>query len=85
MSFLTATDSSNDWMAAVRAPLAAELVGESSRRSLKKGAWSRLLPPHKAWLRANGRLDRSDELPDPDQVFDAHPLWVVLAKSLDFF
>ena len=80
--FVTATDASNDWLAAVRAPMPLPIVSEVGRRGLRKGRWTKLLPPSKAWQRAGGRLDPADEL--PDDCFDARPLWVLLARCLTF-
>eukprot|EP00438_Fugacium_kawagutii_P003588 Skav221596 [mRNA] locus=scaffold1698:358778:363001:+ [translate_table: standard] len=80
--FISATDASMDWLAAVRAPIASQLAQEFSRRSLRKGIWSRLLPPGKAWLHSHGNLDPEDEV--PDEKYDTHPLWSLLARSLSY-
>ena len=80
--FVTATDASMDWLAAVRSPLEASLVEEFSRKSLRRGAWSQLLPPAKRWLRCQGLLSVDDEL--PDDRYDTHPLWSLLARVLPY-
>ena len=80
--FITATDASNDWLAAVRAPVPPSIVAEVGRRGLRKGRWTKLLPPAKAWQRAGGWLDPAEEL--PDDSFDARPLWVLLARCLTY-
>lgn len=80
LPFVTATDASSEWMAAVRAPLDSKLVQEAARYSLKKGNWSRLLPPDKAWLKAQGLLDPTEEM--PEESYNTHPLWTTLASSL---
>lgn len=77
-----ASDASSSWMAAVRAPLDPVLAQEFSRHSLKRSNWSKLLPPGKAWLREHGLLDAKDEL--PDEVYDSHPLWCLLANCLEY-
>lgn len=72
-----------DWlMAAVRAPLDPKVAQEVARFSLKKGNWSRLLPPEKAWLRVHDLLEPGDEM--PDDCYNTHPLWTMMASSLDY-
>ena len=73
LPFVTATDASSTWMAAVRADLDEKVIQECSRHSLKKGNWSRLLPPDKAWMRSHGILKPEDEL--PEETYNTHPLW----------
>lgn len=80
--FITATDASNHWLAAVRASVPQSIVSEAARRGLRKGRWSKLLPPHKAWRRAAGVLDETEEL--PEDCFDARPLWVTLARCVEY-
>lgn len=82
LPFVGATDASGDWMAAVRAPLDAKVVQEVARHSLKKGNWSKLLPPEKAWLRLHSSLDPDEEL--PGDSYNSHPLWTTLACCLTF-
>ena len=81
-SYVTATDASLDWLAAVRAPLEASLVEEFSRRSLKRGAWAQSLSPGKSWLGSQGVLPEENEL--PSGVYDTHPLWTLLARGLHY-
>ena len=81
--FVTSTDASLDWMAAVRAPAPLTLVSEVARRGLRKGRWTRLLPADKAWLRAHGALGPDSELPGGDS-FDARPVWLLLARGLTY-
>ena len=82
LPFVTATDASSTWMAAVRAELGEKVIQECSRHSLKKGNWSRLLPPDKAWMRSHGILKPEDEL--PEETYNTHPLWTLLANSLEY-
>ena len=78
--FITATDASTGWLAAVRADAPQAVVAEVSRRGLRKGRWAKLLPPRQARRRANGSLAPEDEL--PAESFDARSLWVLLARTL---
>ena len=78
--YIGATDASLDWLAAVRAQVEPSMVEEFSRRSLKQGAWSQLLPPRKSWLRSQGILPEEQKL--PSGVYDTHPLWTLLARCL---
>lgn len=80
--FVSATDASLEWMAAVRAPLAPVLAEEFARKSLKKGTWTQLLPSGKAWLRSQGILPEFEEL--PEGTFDCHPVWTLLARALPY-
>ena len=80
--FVCATDASSDCMAGVRAQVPVKVVQELSRHTLRKGAWTKLLPAEKAWRREHGMLAVEDEL--PDEQFRTHPLWEVMARSLDY-
>ena len=82
VDFLIATDSSLDWTAGVSARLPRTLSAEVMRRSLKRGVWAKLLPPHKAWLREHALLGEVDQL--PDSSYSSHPLWNLLATGLDY-
>ena len=82
LPMVSATDASGDYLSAVRAELPAESCKEFSRFSLKKGTWSRLLPPGRAELRARAKLDPSDELPGVGLT--SHPLWSILARGLKY-
>ena len=55
---------------------------EFCRHAIQKSVWSQLLPPSKAWLRAKGRLEEDDEL--PDEKFDCHPLFEILARCIPY-
>eukprot|EP00435_Cladocopium_sp_Y103_P006259 s533_g2.t1 len=70
------------WLAAVRGSLDEKMVEEFSRRSLKRGAWTQLLPPGKSWLRSQGILPAEEAL--VDGVYDVHPLWTLLARGLHY-
>ena len=80
--FLVATDSSSSWEAAVSADLAPSMVQEVCRRSLRKGIWTKLLPPSKAWMREHELLQPADEV--PADSYSAHPLWKLLARALHY-
>ena len=64
--FVCATDASLDWLAAVRAPLPSTITKELSRHTIRKGVWSKLLPPHSAWRRSHGLLPPEEELPEDE-------------------
>lgn len=70
-------------MAAVRAPCNSCVVSELLRLWLRKGAWSKLPPPHLAWLQQHDMLEQSEELFDSE--FQRHPLWGAIARSLSYF
>ena len=78
-----ATDASDDMIAAVRADVPAEFAAEVFQHSLQKGAWARLLSGPQAWFREKGLLCESQELPG-EEAFTPHPLWRVLARSLNY-
>ena len=78
-----ATDASDDMIAAVRADVPAEVATEVFQHSLQKGAWTRLLSGPQAWFREKGLLCESQELPG-EEAFTPHPLWRVLARSLNY-
>lgn len=80
--YVGATDASGEWMASVRAPLKPCAVQELARFSLKKGTWSRLLPPGQAYLREKGLLQPDEEL--PAEGFSTHAIWSTLASSLTY-
>ena len=82
LPYITATDASLEWMAAVRAGVNPETVQEIARYSLKKSTWSRLLPPGKAWLRSHAMLDEDEEL--PEESFQSHPLYDLVARCFDY-
>ena len=78
-----ATDASDDRIAAVRADLPARVASEVYRHALQKGTWSRLLSEPQAWFKAKGLLAAEEELPG-EEVFTPHPLWRILARSLNY-
>ena len=81
---ITATDSSSWWECSVVANLPSSIADELCRHSLRKSVWSRLLAPGKAWLRCQGELDSSLELPEPSDEFVMNPLWQILATGLQY-
>ena len=58
------------------------VVKECARYALKKGTWSRLLPPGRAELRKRQLLSPEDEL--PGEALTCHPLWSLLARGLHY-
>ena len=84
-NFVVATDASCDTLAAVRADVTPLMAEELARHSLKKGNWSRLLSPMKAWSKEHGMLDPREELHgEEDEVYATHPLWEVVARGLPY-
>ena len=84
-NFVVATDASCDTLAAVRADVTPLMAQELARHSLKKGNWSRLLSPMKAWSKEHGMLDPREELHgEEDEVYVTHPLWEVVARGLPY-
>eukprot|EP00435_Cladocopium_sp_Y103_P013368 s3434_g3.t1 len=69
-------------MAGVSADLPRPVCQELSRHCLRKGVWSKLLPPGRALLREHGMLPAADEL--PEDCFRSHPLWDLLARALQY-
>ena len=82
LPMVSATDASSGAMAAVSAFLPAPVVKECARYALKKGTWSRLLPPGRAELRKLQLLSPEDEL--PGDALTCHPLWSLLARGLHY-
>ena len=82
--WILASDASLQWEAGVQAWVGPDLARELElgRHSLMKPLWNRLLRPLEARSRAAGTLDPEQELPE-DRV-RTHPLWSMLAKSLQF-
>ena len=70
-------------MAAVAGSIPVAIAKEAHRLSLSKSFWTKLLPPSKAWLRLKSLLKPDDELPGGD-VFDVHPFWEQLARSVEY-
>ena len=80
--FICATDASSNCLAGVKASVPAAVVKELSRHTLRKGAWSKLLPAEKAWRREHDILPASEELPEDE--FRTHPLWEICARGLHY-
>ena len=80
---IRASDASDWGMAAVAGEVPVPIAREAMRLSLSKSCWTRLLPPGKAWLRTKGLLEPSEELPG-DELFDVHPFWEQLARSVEY-
>lgn len=83
-STLTATDASDWGEAAVTSMVPSTLSHELYRHTLRKSVWTRLLAPAQAWLRSHGKLGVEEELPGEEDMFTANPLWVILARCLQF-
>eukprot|EP00438_Fugacium_kawagutii_P011960 Skav219331 [mRNA] locus=scaffold1957:475156:479430:- [translate_table: standard] len=81
-SFVSASDASTEGIAAVRAEVPQKIVKELCRHCIKKGSWSRLLPPGQAWQREHGVLAEDEELPGVS--YTSHPLWQLFARCLDY-
>ena len=79
---IRATDASDWGMAGVCSEQPVSLCREFCRHAIQKSVWSQLLPPSKAWLRAKGRLEEDDEL--PEEKFDCHPLFEILARCIPY-
>ena len=80
--FVCATDASCDYIAGVRGDIPVEVCRELSRHSVKKGNWSKLLPPGRAWLREHEMLHTDEEL--PGLTYTCHPLWQVISRSVEY-
>ena len=81
---VVATDASEGWMAGVSAFCPRNIVAEASRFSLRKGVWTKLLSPIRAWQRGHGLLQPDHELPDDEVVYQTHPLWILLARCIQY-
>ena len=79
-NFVAATDASCEAIAGVRAPISKEFSKELSRHTLRKGNWSKLLPPSKAWAREHDFLPAAEELPDEVEEYKVHPLWEIVSR-----
>lgn len=82
--FVSATDASGSWMAGVRAEVPEAVSMELFRHVIRKGVWSKLLPPTAARDRMHGELREEDELPNPEDQYTSHPLWSAMARSLTY-
>ena len=77
------SDASSSCVAVVSSPTSYEFARELHRHCLARGSWSRLLSPWKAYLREHDDLDLEEEIPDGVPLV-CHPLWVSLAKHLQY-
>jgi len=66
-------------VAAVPHPVAKEL----RRHCLKRGTWTRLLHPARAWLRHHQLLAEGEEVAD-DQRYPVNSIWVDVLRCADF-
>ena len=79
---LVCSDACETGKASVFAQVAPVLAKEFPRHALQKGLWTKLLRPLPEFLRASGRLDPEEEL--PDGTFSSHPIWEEAATTLEF-
>eukprot|EP00435_Cladocopium_sp_Y103_P042123 s672_g11.t1 len=77
------SDASEGAKAVVSAAVPQQFACELQRHCLTRGGWSKLLSPWKTWLKSHGKLDVADELPSGVPLV-SHPLWLQLAKCLQF-
>ena len=93
-SDLRATPSSRMWLvdasskkiAVVSTPLGDNAAKELGRFTLRKGSWSRMIPPAMQWARRHNILAEEDELPDgidPD-VAGSRWIWEELVQNSSF-
>eukprot|EP00438_Fugacium_kawagutii_P003517 Skav224779 [mRNA] locus=scaffold4598:69178:73705:- [translate_table: standard] len=77
-------DASSWGDAVVESELGQCLGQEIHRHSASKSAWTHLLSPWKALQRSKGLLPVEEELPAGEQFYEAHPLWEVAARGLQY-
>ena len=77
-------DASGDFRAEVVCQLPEVFAAELWRHKLTKAAWTRLLSPMRALSRMHGLLDPSLEVPSGELPANAHPLWTVLSRTMQF-
>ena len=79
-------DASSHTLAVVSAAIPRELSNELGRFTLRKGSWSRMLPPSMQWARRHGLLPEADELPDgPDpHITGSRWIWEELVSGSAF-
>lgn len=58
---------------------------ELNRHIMTRAAWSRLLSPWKSYQKRLDRLLPEDEVPVGEEPAQAHPLWVQLCRSCQFY
>eukprot|EP00435_Cladocopium_sp_Y103_P036916 s1777_g9.t1 len=80
--FLVASDACLDGLAAVTTPLTSAFSEELCRHSLRKSAWSTLLPAGKSWRKLHDDLPAEEELEDHE--YEVHPLWELCARACPF-
>ena len=69
--------------AVVAAEVPQPFARELQRHCLSRGGWSKLLSPWKVWLKSHGKLEEAEEMPSGVPLV-SHPLWLQLARSLQF-
>lgn len=74
-------DASNWGEAVVECQVPTTITEELCRNCLVKSAWTHLLTPYKASLRAQGILPPEQELPEGEQPYRGHPLWETAARG----
>eukprot|EP00438_Fugacium_kawagutii_P035056 Skav236663 [mRNA] locus=scaffold338:109507:114366:- [translate_table: standard] len=77
------SDASEEAQAVVQCEVPYEFSKELQRHCLSRGGWSKLLSPWKVWKKTHGKLLEHEELPSGVPLV-SHPLWLQLAKSLQF-
>ena len=81
---LSLVDASGDFRAEVVCQLPEKFAAELWRHKLTKAAWTKLLSPVRAISRMHGLLDPSLEVPTGELPANAHPLWTVLSRTMQF-
>ena len=77
------SDASETAQAVVAAEVPQPFARELQRHCLSRGGWSKLLSPWKVWLKSHGKLEEAEEMPSGVPLV-SHPLWLQLARSLQF-
>ena len=79
-------DASSYKLAVVSSPIPVPLSKELGRFALRKGNWSRMLPPASRWARTHGLLPEEMELPcGPDPAMEASRwTWEELVAAFSF-
>lgn len=77
------SDASEEIKASVSCQIPLVFARELHRHALSRGCWTRLLSPWKVWLKQHFQLEEEDALPDGVPLV-SHPLWLTLAKVLQF-
>ena len=79
-------DSSSKKLAVVSTPVHRSLAKELGRFALRKGTWSRMLPPSLQWARTHGLLAEHDELPlgSDSNITGSRWIWEELVEGSVF-